>query len=60
MKVANVGFAPQIKKKPWASENGPTHYLNSWVKIHPHAFNLTFLKILWNLELKVFVKFSYT
>ena len=31
--VDNLGFAPQILQKLWASENDPTHYLDSWVEI---------------------------
>ena len=31
--IANIGFAPQILQKLWASENSPTHYLDSWVKV---------------------------
>ena len=44
--IANIGFAPQILQKLWASEKSPTHYLDSWVKVWatPPALNLTFLK----------------
>ena len=44
--VANIGFAPQILQKLWASEMVQhTILIHEWkYELHPHAFNLTFLK----------------
>ena len=61
--VASIGFAPQILQKLWASENGPTHYLDSLVKIWaipPMPLTLLFSKTVRNSELKFFVQSSYT
>ena len=61
--VASIGFAPQSLQKLWASENGPTHYLDSWVKIWaipPMPLTSLFSKTVRNFELKFFVQSSYT
>ena len=53
--IANLGFAPQISQKLWASENSPTHYLDSWVKIwatHPMPLTSLIPRTVWNFELK--------
>ena len=59
--LVNVGFAPQILQKLWASENGPTHYLDSWVKIWatctpPMPLTSIFSKTIWNFDMKSFVQ----
>ena len=61
--VASIGFAPQNLQKLWAPENGPTHYLDSLVKIWaipPMPLTLLFSKTVRNFELKFFVQSSYT